>query len=303
MFFYLLVTIAPLPYKYILPMTRKPFFNVLVTDFDGTLSTTDTTPALASTLDAIHNSTDKYKHVPSFQHFSDKYMTDYNAYEAWIERRFANRVRRGEQCSYGWLVEYLRGTRWMEKRSMDRMIADGFYRGATRQQMYDTGAHSPFVQMLPNVPQALASIWSRCPSNINPITVLSIGWSADMILGGINHSVQQFLSSVDNPDSGFDQEKVKSLASQLTVVNPNMEYNHVTGISTGRLSNELYTGIDKINAFNLIIEQYKIESGRPDLKFAYAGDSLTDMLCLRKCPPRPRYTMPLGAGSHPITNI
>ncbi|KAJ1669107.1 hypothetical protein EV182_008916, partial [Spiromyces aspiralis] len=103
-----------------------------------------------------------------------------------------------------------------------------------------------------------------------------------MILGGINHSVQQFLSSVDNLDSGFDQEKVKSLASQLTVVNPNMEYNHVTGISTGRLSNELYTGIDKINAFNLIIEQYKIESGRPDLKFAYAGDSLTDMLCLLK---------------------
>ncbi|KAJ1678583.1 hypothetical protein EV182_003757 [Spiromyces aspiralis] len=265
-------------------MPTRPFFNVLVTDFDKTLTTTDTISAVGHVLDTIHSTDARYHNVPPFHSFVEKYMADTKAHDAWFEEIFRDYAKQGKTCSSHWLMKYLEGMTWVERESISRAVAHGFFKGATKQQMYKTGARSPLVQLQPNAALALASIWDRCRTGINPITVLSVNWSADLIRGCIEQGVDDFLSATGCPDI-VNRHKVESLARQVCVINPDMEFGPRSGLSTGKLTRTLHAGIDKLRYFDTIIEDYKAAAapGRCDLRFAYAGDSINDLFCLRKC--------------------
>ncbi|KAJ1915738.1 hypothetical protein H4219_004155 [Mycoemilia scoparia] len=304
------------------PPPKRNQFNILVTDYDQTLSAKDTTSIVGDVVERargpdnqiIISSGDQNgngKVVGNMDYFSDEYNKDYEQFQKKYDQIFEDRLKQGQKWKKDWLYEYSDAISSVEVASIKRMEKYGFLAGATHQQFYDGGAKNATLQN--NSVYALSKIWDinhqhhhdkKQPGNsckgpakknndvVDPVYVLSVNWSKDLMQGSLETTFNKLRSTFETPSSGLRIKHINRVEKSLKALpysNPDVEFDPATGKSTGKISRDLFTGVDKLNEFRRIRGQYQKKLGitnadkdnnSPDLKFAYAGDSTTDLLCI-----------------------
>ncbi|KAI9297763.1 hypothetical protein K502DRAFT_279240, partial [Neoconidiobolus thromboides FSU 785] len=228
--------------------------NLIGCDFDETITKVDTISLLANLKESDVD----------WNHFVKKYMTDYNLIKESALNKFKLKVK-GEQ---NWnkkmdiLNEYIEEFKVVEVNSINRINESKVLKGISLNKIKKLSSAIP-LQI--GVKEQLNSLTNKNIlfklfeiNNINNINILSLNWSKQLILFTI-----KFMLHNDNNDTNIN------IYSNDILFNDN-------NLSSGNITGDLKTGVDKLNLWKKLIDKSKIKNPTT----LYLGDSLNDLPCL-----------------------
>ncbi|SMN22180.1 similar to Saccharomyces cerevisiae YCR015C Putative protein of unknown function [Maudiozyma saulgeensis] len=242
------------------------FRNILICDFDETISIKDTISAFARLAYLVKPPT-----FPNWSHFETTYMEGYNRLQPKYSQNRTlpllknlgsnNRItEENYNVLFGLEIEYQKLCRNIELNSIQEMEKYDLFKGISLRDV------SNYVGSLLNgeVNSIMRKGFTEClrtlKIDIDNLFVISINWSREFIQDTIT---KEYISSsnIYCNDLLLDQKE-------------DTKY-----VYRGDFSKSLLTGSDKIRVLNKLCDD-KNENQKNLNKFWYVGDSETDLLCI-----------------------
>ncbi|KAF9354484.1 hypothetical protein BGX34_010986 [Mortierella sp. NVP85] len=215
-----------------------------------------------------------------------------------------------------WIHSQVR-KRAVEKVSLDRVFESGNLVGLTKSQIRDYGRHH--IRLRPGVVELLRAFVQEQDRREKAFTeglgmepqgeeklrgqrrgelwIVSVNWSEDLIRGamdqifGSEEATERYLpdSNLTSSNLEFKEEGHEMLARRMKTANCNVrskdkesDAGTAEHLSNGEVKVRCLTGTDKLHAFQKIQRDYATKHGLAltDTKWAYLGDSSTDLGCL-----------------------
>ncbi|KAI5969079.1 hypothetical protein CANMA_001883 [Candida margitis] len=229
--------------------------KIIIADWDETLTTKDTIQYLAQ-VPYINNS----KLQPPFSHYTQIYMSNYEAYKS----QFGPCVTLDDH------VRFQQGMLPIEMSSVTALEHDGIFRGLTKDQIRNQAAGH--VELRPGAVDFL----QRCLVLDKQVVILSVNWTSLIIEEVLKRN------GIDN-DRGVNGSKIKIITNEFefkneeesSLVDEQVSGSKLTPTSTTTgfwlPSPAIRTSSDKLT----YIHQHHSPNGD---EVMYIGDSLTDLL-------------------------
>lgn len=136
--------------------------RAIVTDWDETITISDTIPLVAQT---AYNSKPQFS--PPFDHFTKKYMDAYSEYSRQFKEANGERTITNER-------QFQHGMRLVELTSINEMVRLGLFSGVTRD---DFKSQASKIHLRPGFTHFL----THCRELAIPVEILSINWTSVLI--------------------------------------------------------------------------------------------------------------------------
>ncbi|CAB4252770.1 similar to Saccharomyces cerevisiae YCR015C Putative protein of unknown function [Maudiozyma barnettii] len=242
--------------------------NILICDFDETISNKDTISTFARL--AYHV---KPTASPNWSHFETTYMNGYNHLQPkYVQKRSLPLLAKlgtndritmdNYNVLFGSEIEYQRLCRNIELNSIQEIEKYNLFKGVSTRDV-STYVHSLFNGSVDSiVRKGFIECLGTLNIDVHDLFVISINWSRELIQDAIS---QQYISSsnIYCNDLLLDQNKESKC------------------VYTGNFSKSLLTGSDKIEVLNKLYEDNNGSNNAENYnKFWYVGDSETDILCI-----------------------
>ncbi|KXS20894.1 hypothetical protein M427DRAFT_51851 [Gonapodya prolifera JEL478] len=223
---------------------RRPNFSLFVTDFDETITVSDTISAIANIASGFHSS--RYA-MPTWTSLVEAYLEEigrvprltFSATETVSPLKMALRISEQKRIA--------------EVTSIQRVSESGYLAGVPRTALWNGGMS---CETRKGALQCLERV-RMLPSQ--PLRVLSANWSRDFVLGALQTlNIPQYdvvcgdLVFEESPDRRGD-------------------------MTTGKIDPKILDGADKLR----VMEHWKAHASEGLV--CYVGDSFTDVPCLLSC--------------------
>ncbi|KAF2480386.1 hypothetical protein BDY17DRAFT_326294 [Neohortaea acidophila] len=242
----------------------------LILDFDGTITTSDTTPIIGSRL--LSEAQNCGATTKSMKYYTDRYMQDHQTWKA-------AQARKLEDCgSVDAVVDFVSEVVGVERASFAR-VREGILGGGMQEYERDEAKRNDFMLRCGREAirdgevgirdlEALRQLLQVASAGRNAWGVVSVSWSKRFILGAL---IEAGLIPMDGKEAMAERIKCNEILA------PPRKYDEdgrpVT-ISSAR---------DKLDAMGELLAEWK--TGHPnaaDTILVYVGDSSTDIGCLAR---------------------
>lgn len=226
---------------------------LLVLDWDETITNHDTLDLV------VPADTEIKSDSPPFSYFTDAYMHDYDAFN-----RDHDEVNSLEQ-----LLRYLDDVDYVEKRSLDRIVSHGLFKGIPEDTLQTRAGKVEFREGWEGAGQ-----WLQTHAKTGHVTayVLSVNWSKPFIQAALCRSMSRAedLAQTEEP---FDVTGIAGIVSN------ELDVDSHTRTCTGRVNgpygqSPMRTGQHKADALR------RLQKDNVGDSCVYVGDSLTDLPCM-----------------------
>mgnify|MGYP002715072749 FL=1 len=233
---------ANLKSKMILTQFLMVFF-VLLFDWDGSITRSDTLELIAPLPDEIIRGT-------RFQYYQDAYSDDYNSFVTHF----------GQVSSGETMYEYMNAIRDVELRSLERIERGGLFYGTKNEQRFKRMSRVEFRDGWHGMQAWLSE---KTAQGALEAQIVSVNWSRDCIRHALLQAAN--LSHV--------QPSIHRIHSNELETFPG------TDVCTGRIvgpcgHDRIVTGIDKLHVCQALVSE------DPKNVSVYVGDSVTDLACM-----------------------
>lgn len=250
--------------------TNHPKKLHLILDFDGTITTADTTSTIGSRL--LTEAQKRGANTKSMQYYTDRYMQDHQIWKA-------AQTRRLEECgSVEEIVDFVSEVREVERGSFAR-VREGVLSGGMEEFVKDEARRNDFMlgcgreavrsgEVAIRDLEALRRLLRVASEGRNAWGIVSVSWSKRFILGAL---IEAGLIPIEGKDAMVERIRCNEILA------PPQRYDEAGRPVT------ICCARDKLDAMEGLLAEWKrSQHDSADTIVVYVGDSSTDIGCLAR---------------------